>query len=148
MEEIGGLLLEQIGSAPTVLTPPSLAMLAAIEAGATPESAPSAASRDVPVPLRHIVGNNISTIVWKWLAPGGWHLPIPLSPGIKGNLRLLKVTPGQAMPEHGHGGSEPTLLLSGSYPAELGVLRTGDICDLDEEVEHRPIADPRSGGVS
>jgi len=51
------------------------------------------------------------------------------------------------MPEHGHGGSELTLLLRGSYRDEVGHFARGDLADLDETVEHQPVADPETGCI-
>ena len=62
-------------------------------------------------------------------------------------LRLLKVQNGQAMPEHGHGGNELTLVLDGSYTDEFGTFSAGDVADLDDSVEHRPIADRETGCI-
>ena len=101
----------------------------------------------VPRPLHKFVGDNIDQIPWKRLGFGVWHYPLPLSPGAPGDLRLLKVSPGLAMPEHGHGGSELTLILRGCYRDEIGTFRAGDLADLDDDVEHRPLADPQNGCV-
>lgn len=105
------------------------------------------ASSDVPAPLRHLVGMRLADIPWKRLAPGVWHHPLPVSGPASGDLRLLKVAPGRAVPEHGHGGAELTLLLDGAYDDELGRFATGDIADLDESVEHRPVADKDVGCI-
>ncbi|MBA4171954.1 MAG: transcriptional regulator [Hyphomicrobium sp.] len=101
----------------------------------------------VPGPLTRFVGPDLDQIPWKRLGIGVWHYPLPLSPGVKGDLRLLKVAPGQAMPEHGHGGAELTLLLRGSYRDEVGTFRRGDVADLDEDVEHRPVASLDEGCI-
>jgi putative transcriptional regulator len=102
---------------------------------------------DVPAPLSRIVGSDLSSIQWKRLGFGVWHKSLPLSAGAKGDLRLIKVAPGQGMPEHGHGGSELTLILAGSYTDKIGRFETGDMADLDENVEHMPIADHQTGCI-
>ena len=43
------------------------------------------------------------------------------------------------MPEHGHGGTELTLVLTGSYHDEIGHFGPGDVADLDEDVDHQPV---------
>ena len=48
-----------------------------------------------------------------------------------------------SMPEHGHNGTEMTLVLSGAYRDKLGRFGPGDIADLDEKQEHRPVVEPR-----
>lgn len=102
---------------------------------------------DVPQPLSRIVGSDISSIQWKRLGLGVWHRPLALSPAASGDLRLIKVAPGQAMPEHGHGGSELTLILAGSYTDTIGTFAVGDLADLDDAVEHKPIADAKAGCI-
>ena len=48
---------------------------------------------------------------------------------------------GRAMPEHGHGGEEITLVLKGAYSDHMGRFGEGDVADLDEAIEHRPVVD-------
>ena len=98
----------------------------------------SADNGDVPAPLRRFVGSSLSEIAWKTVSPGvGRHvLELPTSPG--SSLYMLRIAAGKAVPEHGHGGSEMTLVLSGAYRDELGRFGPGDIADLDEHVEHQP----------
>jgi putative transcriptional regulator len=149
MERLGGVMLSKLGGA-TLASPPPRAngrvievrvdegdhVLAAIDGGG-----------DIPKPLSRLVGSETSSIRWKRLGLGVWHLPLPLSAGAKGDLRLLKVAPGQALPEHGHGGSELSLILAGSYTDSVGRFARGDIADLDDEIEHRPVADKDAGCI-
>lgn len=102
---------------------------------------------DLPAPLVRLVGSDLSSVRWKRLGLGVWHRPIPLSKNAKGDLRLIKVAPGQVMPEHGHGGSELTLVLTGSYTDEIGRFGPGDVADLDDEIEHSPVADQETGCI-
>ena len=93
------------------------------------------------------VGASLDLVPWRMIGPGLWHYPIPLSKGASGDLRLFKVAPGKKLPDHGHRGEELTLLLRGSYHDELGTFEEGDIADLDDEVEHQPVADEISGCI-
>ena len=102
---------------------------------------------ELPAPLSKFVGPNARNIAWKRLGFGVWHYLLPLSKDAKGDLRLLKVGPGQAMPVHGHGGSELTLILEGCYRDEIGEYFPGDVSDLDDEVVHRPMADRELGCI-
>ncbi len=104
-------------------------------------------SGDVPGPLSRLVGSDLSSVRWKRLGLGVWHLPIQLSGSSHGDLRLLKIAPGQVMPEHGHGGTELTMVLAGSYSDEIGTYHPGDVADLDDEVEHSPVADRKLGCI-
>lgn len=104
-------------------------------------------SGDIPAPLSRLVGSDLSSIQWKRLGYGVWHLPLPLSATAKGDLRLIKVAAGHAMPEHGHGGAELTLILEGSYADKVGHFGVGDLADLDQDIEHSPVADKKTGCI-
>jgi len=79
---------------------------------------------------------------WQRLAPGISQIKFD-QPNFSGDkaVRLLKISPGTCMPRHGHSGSELTLILSGSYCDETGRLCSGDVADLDPDINHQPIAD-------
>lgn len=64
-----------------------------------------------------------------------------LSAGREGSLRLLYIPPGQAVPDHSHGGLELTLVLQGSFRDETGRFGVGDLEVADQTLEHTPIAD-------
>jgi putative transcriptional regulator len=150
LERIGAALIGGLPAAPVATRAPTLPELAALEAEQDnpDEQEPAArAGGDVPAPLRRLVGAHLDDVPWRRLSLGVWHLPLPLSPGITGDLRLIKVAPGQVMPEHGHGGPELTLMLAGSYRDQLGHYATGDLADLDDAVEHQPVADPETGCI-
>lgn len=97
--------------------------------------------------LTRLLGRELDDVHWKRLGFGIWHCPIRLSPNARGDLRLIKVAPGQVLPEHGHGGTELTLILRGAYRDEFGEYRTGDLSDLGDEVDHRPISDATEGCI-
>jgi putative transcriptional regulator len=102
---------------------------------------------DLPRPLDRLIGTDLADIPWKRLGFGVWHLPLDLSEEAEGDLRLLRVAPGRIMPEHGHGGSELTLILNGAYIDKYGQFCAGDIADLDDSVEHRPISHDTQGCI-
>lgn len=146
MERIGTVLLDGLAPRPLDRAAPQMA-LRAMEAdveGGAPSSA--AAGTDVPRPLQGLVGERLDEIPWKRLGKGLWHHPLKLAGG-EGDLRLLKVAAGLALPEHGHGGTELTLLLRGSYRDAFGHYRAGDISDLGDDVEHQPVADQDVGCI-
>ncbi|MFM2422233.1 MAG: hypothetical protein RL291_763 [Pseudomonadota bacterium] len=131
------------------------AILATANGQAMARPAPVAAMQqtggDKHVPRRNpmdiIAPGGLENVAWRRLGVGIWHARVPLSPGAKGDLRLIKVAPGRRLPEHGHGGSEMTVILEGAYTDELGTFRAGDVADLDETIEHRPVADPDVGCI-
>ena len=84
---------------------------------------------------------------WRWLAPGIRLIRIlPLRAG-RSSLNLLRVSPGVAMPCHGHAGLELSCILTGSYVDEFGHFGPGDLAEMDGDVDHMPVADPRDGCI-
>jgi putative transcriptional regulator len=65
---------------------------------------------------------------------------LELTPGA-GHLRLVRLAPGRALPEHGHRGHELSLVLRGAYADEHGRYTIGDIADLHGAAVHRPLAE-------
>jgi putative transcriptional regulator len=57
-----------------------------------------------------------------------------------GSARLLYIPPGQAVPDHSHGGLELTLVLQGSFHDITGTFAAGDLEVADQSLEHTPIA--------
>ena len=76
----------------------------------------------------------------KWRSVGLGAKQSILSSGRDGNLRLLYIPAGQAVPDHGHRGMELTLVLQGSFSDEDGSFGVGDLEVADQEVEHTPVA--------
>jgi putative transcriptional regulator len=104
---------------------------------------PAAASAsDVPEPLQNVIGLRLEEIKWRRVAPGIWQYPIPLSEHSTASLKLIKVAPGTAIPHHRHSGSEMTLVLKGAFTDEFGRYEVGDVVELDESVQHTPVASP------
>ena len=60
----------------------------------------------------------------------------------EGSARLLYIPPGQAVPDHSHGGLELTLVLQGSFNDSTGQFGVGDIEVADQDLMHTPIAGP------
>ena len=98
------------------------------------EMTANGANGDVPLPLRRYVGDSVAGISWNTISPGVRRHAINLSSPTHSSLYMLHIAPGKAVPEHGHGGAELTLVLSGAYRDELGLFGPGDIADLDEHV--------------
>ncbi len=105
------------------------------------------AARAAPVVLRERFSLDLEHVTWRRLGPGVWHHRMPLSAGVTGDLRLLKIAAGRRMPEHGHGGTELTLVLKGAYFDQAGRYGVGDLQDVDGEDEHQPVADEEAGCV-
>jgi putative transcriptional regulator len=108
---------------------------------------PRNAASLLPWPLRQLVGDRMDNVPWQPLARGLWHHPIPLPGGSGGTLRLLKAAPACTIPEHGHRGAEMTLVLQGAYRDATGSFSIGDVADLDDTLEHTPVADAEAGCI-
>jgi putative transcriptional regulator len=143
MEKIGGIALEdetQIAMKSGALD----AVLCMLDEDFDPEitlPANDRISSTVPMPLSQFVPNELSDIQWKNMAPGIKTFPLTDVKAGTGSVRLLKISPGVTIPEHGHNGSELTLVLKGSFSDEIGRFKAGDIADLDDDTNHQPIAD-------
>jgi putative transcriptional regulator len=97
----------------------------------------------LPEPLRSYVGGDLADVKWKSLGRGAYHLPIKTGDN-ETSVRLLRIPAGKPVPEHGHGGRELTLVLSGSFTDETDTYGRGDIEDADSELVHQPIASPQA----
>jgi putative transcriptional regulator len=141
-EQIGGELIsaEPVAAVSDMCRAATLASLDVATGVPTPRA--RAVMNGLPKPISDVLGGkSLDEIEWKKKAPGVAVADIPLSPGSAGSLKLLSIGPGREMPEHGHGGEELTLILKGSYTDHTGQYRAGDIADVDEETEHKPVAD-------
>lgn len=94
--------------------------------------------RAAPKALVPYVGEAWERAKWRRLAPGVAKCTLRTGPRSNGSLFLLRIGPGLAMPDHGHGGDEMTLILEGAYRDDFGEFKSGDIADLDEHDEHLP----------
>ncbi len=56
------------------------------------------------------------------------------------SARLLYIPAGEAVPEHGHGGLELTLVLQGAFEDETGYFGVGDMEIADGDLDHQPVA--------
>lgn len=102
------------------------------------DSTPNVQWGSTPIALRHYLEMPLTQIDWNRAGVGVWQKPIALSKHCTSSLRLLRISSGRKVPEHGHGGQEMTLVLSGGYEDEMGYFGPGDVADLDEHVEHQP----------
>ncbi|MFN0192818.1 MAG: ChrR family anti-sigma-E factor [Aestuariivirga sp.] len=96
---------------------------------------------ELPYPLQRLLGpRGLEALNWKKKVPGISIADIPVSGG-KSVLKVMSLAPGIAMPVHGHRGEEITMILKGAYSDEMGRFAKGDVADLDEDVEHKPVVE-------
>lgn len=140
-ETLGGAMLEDLEPAPMSDAALAFTLDRLGDFDTEPAPVPAAPAGDVPLPLRRLIGDSLADVKWKKIAPGVGKYMLPTSDGAKGKAFLLSINPGLAMPEHGHGGDELTLVIQGSYSDKFGKFCSGDIADLDEDAEHTPRVD-------
>lgn len=139
-DTVGGALLE-LEDAAAPLDPASLeATLARIAAG------PAAAAPDhrrpggvLPGPLQDYVGGDLDSIRWRPVGLGVKQAI--LKTGGDASARLLYIPAGVAVPDHGHNGTELTMVLQGAFSDEVDTFARGDVEIADETLEHTPVAD-------
>ena len=140
-DALGGAVLEE--DAATPVAPDALErVLAGLDsAEATP--APAPAQRQpcdvLPAPLQDYVGGTIDAVKWRPVGMGVRQSILKTGPG--GTARLLFIPAGAAVPDHGHRGTELTMVLKGAFADESERFARGDVESADETVEHTPIAD-------
>ncbi len=158
LELVGSLLFDELEPAVINAPAPVLPLChldANLEAGARPATMADVKSAhgcpnecEVPAPIAAFIGDNLDDIPWRRLGFGIWHAHVgPNSEGRRGDLRLIKVAPGQVMPEHSHGGTELTMVLRGSYKDEIATFGVGDVEDVDGDTEHQPVSHAKDGCI-
>jgi putative transcriptional regulator len=96
----------------------------------------------LPMPLAlRLDGHGLEHVAWRKVFPGVAVRDLELPAGAAGRLRLLRIAPGKALPEHGHASGELSLVLRGAYSDGLGRYTIGDVADLDGATVHRPVAE-------
>jgi putative transcriptional regulator len=138
-EAVGGALLDQMESAPLPAAALQSVLARLDEPVAAAERPSPRAMEGLPQALAGYAADALARSGWRMLAPGIKQLALTTGGGAK--ARLLKLKPGTVLPEHGHRGTELTILLAGSYTDELGQFGRGDMAELDESVVHRPVVD-------
>lgn len=137
-EALGGQVLERSDMA---MTEGSLAACMARIEGLAPVARPQPrpAHGVFPAPLAEYVGGGPDKVKWRPLGMGVRQAILPTSRGA--TARLLYIPAGQAVPDHGHRGTELTLVLQGAFADSTDRFGRGDLEIADEDLEHTPIAE-------
>ena len=143
-DALGGELLDQISrTSPVSMSPDSLqATLARIAAGTEAASRDAAAPTGrgiLPGPLRAYVGGDLEAVRWWPVGMGVRQARLKTSRAA--SARLLFIPAGTAMPEHGHRGTEMTMVLQGAFLDDGVRFGRGDVETADSDCQHTPIAD-------
>lgn len=116
------------------------ATLALIEGGAPQEEKQITVDGGVlPQPLQNYVGGDLDAIKWKPVGMGVKQAILPTSKDA--TARLLLIPAGMAMPDHGHHGTEMTMVLKGAFQDEDDYFARGDVEIADSDMHHTPVAD-------
>lgn len=91
-----------------------------------------------PTPLRDYVGGDKDAV--KWRAVGGGVRQMILRTKGNATVRLLHIPAGASVPDHGHRGTELTLVLQGAFRDETDHFGIGDIEVANEDLNHTPVA--------
>ena len=136
-DSIGGALLhdqptEDLGDA-------ALANTMALIAKGPKIAAAAPTGNDVPDPLSAYIGGGLSDVKWRPIGLGVRQAVLKTSRAA--TARLLYIPAGAAVPDHGHQGTEMTLVLQGAFVDEEDRFARGDVEVANEDMEHTPIAD-------
>ncbi len=120
------------------------ALAAAMERLGAPEAAkpllrPKLKQNDLPAPLQDYIGGGLAAVKWRSLGMGVRQAILPTAKGA--TARLLYIPAGQAVPDHGHRGTELTLVLRGAFRDATDRFGPGDVEIATEELEHTPVAE-------
>ncbi|WP_299609070.1 ChrR family anti-sigma-E factor [uncultured Tateyamaria sp.] len=140
-DAVGGAVLDQTPGNDVSLTPGSFAATMALIAGGAPDEIRKPRSRDVvlPKPLQDYVGGGLDSVKWRSIGMGVKQAILPTSKDA--SARLLYIPAGAAMPDHGHHGTEMTMVLQGAFQDEDDYFARGDVEVADSDLHHTPVAD-------
>ena len=138
MDAVGGEVLMAAGDA--ALSDDSLA--ATLEKIANTPAAPKMAARTkgiFPAPLQDYVRGDVEAVKWRRVGGGVRQMVLPTSRGA--TVRLLHIPAGSEVPDHGHRGTELTLVLQGAFRDETDRFGVGDLEVANEDLNHTPVAE-------
>lgn len=139
LDALGGALLETTGVQSLAET--ALSTTLARIHGTRPAPRPRQQPRGglFPEPLRALVGGDIDSVRWRPVGGGVRQAILPTSRNA--SLRLLHIPGGVAVPDHGHRGTELTLVLQGAFRDATDRFGPGDVEIATSDLEHTPVAE-------
>ena len=93
-----------------------------------------------PAPLVDYVGGDLAVVKWRSIGMGVRQAILPTS--TSASARLLFIPAGQAVPDHGHRGTELTLVLHGAFRDATDRFGVGDLEVANQDLNHTPVAEP------
>lgn len=142
-DALGGAVLEDMveETGETVaMADDSLAATLALIGGAAPDAPAHPRKTGIlPGPLQDYVGGDADRIRWRPVGMGVKQAILKTSSDA--SARLLYIPAGVAMPDHGHHGTEMTMVLQGAFSDEEDYFARGDVEIANEDINHTPVAD-------
>lgn len=145
-EAVGGALLDGVSdnmddTALPSLAPDSLQATMARIAGMERQAPVARRARAglFPGPLSDYAGDGPDAVKWRSIGGGVRQAILPTTG--EAMVRLLHIPGGVAVPDHGHRGTELTLVLQGAFRDESDRFGPGDVEIADASVEHTPVAE-------
>jgi putative transcriptional regulator len=139
LEEMLGREIEQVAEAPAIRSRDArLQAIFATERAAPVQ--PRAVDSVFPPSVAALVGKPYEALSWRMVIPGVRESRVSSENGRE--VVLYRIKAGRKLPQHTHDGLEATLVLRGAFSDINGHYGAGDIAIADDEIDHRPIADP------
>ncbi|WP_299304648.1 ChrR family anti-sigma-E factor [uncultured Litoreibacter sp.] len=136
-EAVGGALLEDADE--VEVSADMEAIFAKIAATNSEIQVTPASTGVFPSALQDYVGGDLDAFKWRPVGMGVKQAILKTSK--TASVRLLRIPAGAAMPDHGHNGTELTLVLKGAFKDEHDRFARGDIEIATEADHHTPIAE-------
>lgn len=140
-EAVGGAMVEEADEAELAegSLDATLALISSLPSAEDNRPVPRAADGVLPAPLADYVGGGLADVKWRRIGGGVRQAILPTSR--EATARLLCIPGGVAVPDHGHQGTELTLVLQGAFRDESDRFGRGDVEVADASVEHTPVAE-------
>lgn len=113
--------------------------MAALSAPTAPFIEAAHAVSTTPAVLQDYIGGDLDAVRWSSLGRGVRQCILKTDKAA--SARLLYIPAGQAVPDHGHRGTELTLVLQGAFADSKDRFGPGDVEIADEDLNHQPIAE-------
>jgi len=138
---VGGAVLEHCNRAPLDQgsLESTMARIMSAPTQAEDDKPKPGSTTDLPAPLADYVGGSLESVKWRPVGMGVKQAILPTSRDA--TARLLFIPAGAAVPDHGHRGTELTLVLRGAFQDETDHFGPGDIEVANEDLHHTPVAD-------
>jgi putative transcriptional regulator len=137
-DSVGGVLVEEVESV-EMSTGSLEAVMERLKAPEEKAKKPRKSKGILPGPVQDYIGGDLDAVRWKPIGMGVKQAILATSDDA--TARLLFIPAGAAVPDHGHNGTELTLVLKGSFADDVDHFGPGDIEVANEDLDHTPVAD-------